>query len=161
VFTASRESEIAAVTEWLTEPAAPLWMRANGLSDAMDFMAALGSRDDLAKLNRALIVHSLGAWRQLVALRETQVLIAAPSLEIQATDVAAAVQAGHHVFISGPRVNMADRAAESLRRQDYYELSKALVASGYAEARAMRFAQACCGSSSILKRLITAHPDTV
>ena len=40
-------------------------------------------------------------------------------------------------------------------------MSEALVRSGYSESRAASLAKACCGSSSVLKRLITRHPETV
>ena len=65
------------------------------------------------------------------------------------------------MFVSGPRANLAPGPVESLRRQDYYAISKTLVASGFSESRAMSLARGCCGSSSILKRLVTEHPDTV
>src|SRR5262249_38427387 len=45
-------------------------------------------------------------------------------------------------------------------RQDHYSIGEALRESGYSDARARSLGTACCGSSSILKRLITRHPET-
>ena len=42
----------------MTGPPASLWLRANGLTDGLDFVAALSSRDDFKKLRSAIIVHS-------------------------------------------------------------------------------------------------------
>jgi hypothetical protein len=49
---------------------------------------------------------------------------------------------------------------ETRRRQEWYSVKDALVASGFSESESLKFAQACCGSSSILKRLITRYPET-
>jgi hypothetical protein len=47
-----------------------------------------------------------------------------------------------------------------LERLDLYRVYEALIETGYPESQAMNFAKGCGGSSSILKRLITKHPDT-
>lgn len=161
VFTASRELEIATVKKWLSGPAASLFMKTSGLTDGLDFLAALCSGEGQERLQDGLIVHSEAVWRDLAATADPLLLIAAPTLELQATETAAAVNSGHYVFLSGPRANIASATGETLRRQDYYSMREALITSGYSESRAMSLACACCGSSSILKRLITKHPETV
>ena len=105
VFITSREQEVAAVGKWLAEPASSLFMRTSGLSDGLDFLAALSSRVDLPKLHNSLIVHTAEAWRNLAARREQLIMIAAPTLALQASDIAGAVENGHYVFLSGPHAN--------------------------------------------------------
>jgi hypothetical protein len=161
VFTGSREAEIAAVRRWLESPPTSLLLKTYGLSNGLDFLAALGSASDQdEKLQNALIVHTIEAWRHLSMGREPLVLIASPMLEVSAVDTAGAVTAGHYVFVSGPRGIAGEGAAVTLSRQDHYALAQALQGSGYSEPRALALSKACCGSSSILKRLITRHPET-
>jgi hypothetical protein len=136
-------------------------MKTYGLTDGIDFLAALGSAsDEDEELQNALIVHTIEAWRHLSTSREPLVLIAAPALELGATDTAGAVAAGHHVFVSGTRGIAGQGAAVTLSRQDHYAIAQALQESGYSEARAMALSRACCGRSGILKRLVTRHPET-
>lgn len=161
VFTASREPESAVVNNWLSGPPSSLFMQSSGLSDGLDFVVALSLGPAQDKLQNALIVHNVDAWRDFATSRGGLVLIAAPALELQASDTAGAVNSGHHVFLSGPRGNIASGPGETLRRQDWYSISEALVTSGFSDSRAMNLARACCGSSSILKRLVTRHPETV
>jgi hypothetical protein len=160
VFTASREPEIGAVRQWLAGQPSSLFMKTYGLADGIDFLAALSAGDQNEKLQSALIVYTPEAWRHLTASREPLVLIAAPTLELQASDTAAAVSAGHHVYVSGPRGIAGQGSGDTLRRQDHLSITEALRESGFSDARAMSLGIACCGSSSILKRLITRHPET-
>src|SRR5262249_12351470 len=83
-----------------------------------------------------------------------------PTLELHATDTAGAVSAGHHVFISNPRGVVGQGTEGTLRRQDHYSISEALRDVGFSDSRAMSLGTACCGSSSVLERLITRHPET-
>jgi hypothetical protein len=136
-------------------------MHTNGLTDGLDFLAALSCCRGYESLENGLIVHTLEAWRDLAATREPLILIAGSNLELQASDTAGAVQSGHHIFLSGPRANIAAGSGETLRRQDCYSIGDALLASGYSDSQAISLAKACCGSSSILKRLMTLHPETV
>jgi hypothetical protein len=160
VFTASRDEEAAAIKKWLSGPAGSFFLRSSGLSDGLDFLAALCARGDNDRLLDGVIVHTIEAWRALAASRQPLLLIGAPTLELSAADSAAAVSAGHLVFLSGPRANFAAGPGESLKRQAYYAVSEALIASGFSESEALKLAKACGGSSSILKRLITRHPET-
>jgi hypothetical protein len=159
VFTASREAEIAAVRNWRAQPASSLFMRTHGLIEGLDFLAALIDGENGEKLQDGVIVYTNEAWRHMAASREPLVLIADPPLELAASDTAGAVAAGHHVFVSGPRA-VGRGAGVDLGRQDYLSVSEALQECGFSETRARTLGQACCGSSSILKRLITRHPET-
>lgn len=155
VFTTSREPEVAAVRKWLAGPPDSLFLKTHGLTDGLDFLAALGESEGDEKLQSGLVVYTNDAWRHLAASREPLVLVAGPVLELQASETAGAVARGHHVFVSGPR-----GTGETLRRQNHHSVSEALRESGFSDARAMSLGKACCGSSSILKRLITRHPET-
>jgi hypothetical protein len=160
VFTSSREEQIARVRDWLSGPPGSLFIRTQALSDGPDFITALSVSEDNERLRGALLVATVDAWRHLTASQEPLVLIADPALELTATDAAGAVAAGHHVVVSGPRGIVGDGNAVVLGRQEYTSVSKALEECGFSESRARLLGQACCGSSSILKRLITRHPET-
>ncbi len=160
VFTASREPEIAAVRKWLAGPADSLFMKTYGLTDGVDFVAAMSSSEENEKLKNGAIVFTIDAWRYMASSREKLILAAWPTLELQASDTAGAVSAGHHVFVSGPHGVPGQRAEGVLGRQDHYSIGEALRESGFSDARAVSLGTACCGSSSVLKRLITRHPDT-
>jgi hypothetical protein len=161
VFTASREMEVAAVQEWLSGPPSSLFMQTDGLTDGLDFLAAVSANEDQLSLQNALIIHTIEAWCHLAASRDRLVLVAGATLQLHASDTAGAVEAGHYVFVSGPRGASNIQAAKALRRQDHYSVHEALIASGFSDSHAMSLAKASCGSSSILKRLITKHPETV
>ncbi|MFL5329984.1 MAG: hypothetical protein ACJ8C4_13850 [Gemmataceae bacterium] len=160
VFTTSRDEEINVLQDWLGGSPSALFLRSSGLTDSLDFLAALSSREGQHRLQNALIVDSLEAWKVLTARHESLVLVATPTLELQASDCASAIEAGHFVLLSGPRVNASIGSVQNLRRQDVYSLTTALNESGYSESQAAHFAKACSGSSSILKRLITRLPHT-
>jgi len=160
VFTASREDEIERISKWLSEPPTSLFMRTNGLFEGLDFIAAMSSDKNYEILQTGVIVHTPEMWRSLASMREAMILLPAPALELQAADVSEAINAGHHVFVSGPRGNMAASSDQVLRRQECDSVRKALIESGYSEAPAAKFALACCGSSSILKRLIARRHET-
>lgn len=161
VFTASRETEIAAVQKWLSGSPDSLFMQTDGLTDGLDFLAAVSASEDQDILRNALIIQTNEAWSQLTASEDSLILVAAPALQLRATDTAGAVAAGHYVFVSGTHGIISTRPAERLRRQDHYSVSEALVASKFSQSRAMSLAKASCGSSSILRRLITRHPESV
>lgn len=160
VFTVSREPEMAAVRKWLAGPADSLFMRTYGLTDGVDFLAALSSSEENEEIQNGVIVYTIDAWRHMASSREKLLLCAWPTLELHASDVAGAVSAGHHVFVSGPHGVPGQGTEDILRRQDHYSIGEALRESGFSDARAMSFGTACCGSSSILKRLITRYPET-
>ncbi len=160
VFTVSREPEIAAVRKWLAGPADSLFLKTYGLTEGIDFVAALSASEENEKLQNGVIVYTLDAWRYMASSREKLLLAAWPTLELDASDTAGAVSAGHHVLVSGPHGVPGQRSEDTLRRQDHYLVGEALRESGFSDAPAMSLGTACCGSSSILKRLITRHPET-
>jgi hypothetical protein len=160
VFTASREPEVAIVRKWLAAQASSVFLRTHGLYDGVDFLAAIGETDQSERLRSAVIVYTSEAWRHMAASREPLVLVADPALELSAADSAGAVTAGHHVFVSGPRGTAGPATGADLGRQDHLSLGEALQSCGFPEPRARSLGQACCGSSSVLKRLITKHPET-
>jgi hypothetical protein len=112
------------------------------------------------RLINALVVHTPEVWRDLAANREPFVLLPAPTLELTSTDIAQAVESGHHVCVGASRANLPSRLPVALRRQDHLALRDALVESGFSDARASNLATACCGSTTTLKRLIARHPET-
>ncbi|MHC5537851.1 5'-methylthioadenosine/S-adenosylhomocysteine nucleosidase family protein [Singulisphaera rosea] len=160
VFTTSRDREANAVSKWLTDPPDSLQMHSAGSAEELDFLAALGSTEPLKSLQDALIVSDLAAWRTFSAWQRPLILIAGPNLQLQATDISGAVQAGHHVFVVGGGSAGPLAEKQQLNRQDHYALGRSLASSGYSDARARSLAQASCGSSAILKRLITRHPNS-
>src|SRR5262249_57182643 len=90
VFTGSRETELAAVRKWLGSQPESFLLKTYGLTDGIDFLAALGSASGEGEnLHNALIVHIIEAWRYLSTSREPLVLVAAPTLKLSATDTAA------------------------------------------------------------------------
>src|ERR1019366_10596471 len=101
----------------------------------------------------AIIVYSMEAWRDLASRREPIILVAAPTLELQASDISGAVNSGHRIFLSGSRGNLASHSDQALRRQDCYSVSRALVAAGYPEARSLGIASSACGSRSKERRV--------
>jgi hypothetical protein len=160
VFLNSRDAQIEVVRKWISDPADSLFVQTDGLTDGIDFLAALAANGEPERLQDGLIVYSVEAWRSLIANGKDLFLIAAPMLELRAPDAAGAVAAGHHVFVSGPRGIVDRDRGIQLERLDHHQVYEALIETGYSEAQAMSFAKGCGGSSSILKRVITKHPDT-
>jgi hypothetical protein len=160
VFTVSREEEMGSLRKWLVEPADSLFIQTDGLTDGLDFLSAFAQQDEQELLKFALIVDTREAWQRLSASRESLILVSSPTLQLSSADTAGAVENGHYVFISGPRGIVGKERSLKLRRQDHYQVGKALQESGFSESKARSFARAFCGSSSILKRLIAQHPDT-
>lgn len=162
LFLTSRDSAIESVKRFLQQPASSAFLRSEGWDEGVDFIAALIASGDanLGDLDRLLVVTEIEAWRHLAGSLEPLVLVASSSLILSATDVADAVINGHHVLVTG--ANATTQATEiELPRQDHYELYKVLEECGYEEARAHSYASGCCGSSTVLKRLITTRPDRV
>lgn len=163
LFLTSRETASESVRQFLQQPASSAFLRSEGWDDGVDFISALIASDDtdlLGDIDRLLVVTEIEAWRHLASSQEPLVLVASSSLVLSATDVADAVTNGHYVLVTGAHATT--QAAEiELPRQDHYELYKVLEECGYDEARAHSYASGCCGSSTVLKRLITTQPDRV
>lgn len=175
VFVASRDSEVAEVLRWLSGQPDSLFMRTASLNDGIDFLSAMGATEiqkligdtpvvpspAQVLLQDAIVVHTAEEWRQLAAAGEALLLVPSPTLALSATDVATAVGAGHYVFVSGPRGIVPKERAIDLQGLANHELQQSLEASGFSDAEAAKFAKGTCGSSTILKRLITRHPETI
>lgn len=175
VFTASRETEVDRIRDFLGRAPDSLHIQTHGLNDGIDFLAALADQwqqecelgDDgiekqaLVLLEHALLVSDLPSWQQLCRSDAGLLLIPQPSLQISSTDVASAVQSGHYVVVTGPRgIAPSDRSI-TLRRINQYELETSLEACGFSAAEAASIARSTAGSTSILKRRIASHPDLV
>lgn len=175
VFTTSRETEIQSVEQFLSRDPNSLFIQTPGLSDGIDFLAALAAHksedfqkgdpaiepQDLALLQNAVIVFNQDDWRQLAQSDGPLLLIASATMQVSSTDVAHAVQAGHYVIVSGPRGIVPPDKGIELRGVQQYELEKALAESGYSDAQASSVSKSCAGNTAILKRRIATHPDTV
>lgn len=173
VFVASRESEVADLMKWLYGTPDSIFLHTASLYDGVDFLSALAARESLllfgdkpttpttaqVLLQDAVIVHSAEDWRQLSAARAPLLLASSPKLLLSASDVASAVEAGHFVFVSGPRGIVPKERSISLRGLTVFDLQQSLNASGFSDAEASQFAKASCGSSTILKRRIARHPE--
>lgn len=175
VFTASRETEGDRIRDFLSRVPDSLYIQTHGLNDGIDFLAALAHQwqqefelgDDgveklaLVLLEHALLVSELASWQQLCQSDAGLLLIPQPSLQISSTDVARAVQAGHHVIVTGSRGIAPSDRSMTLRRINQYELETSLEACGFSAAQAASIARSTAGSTSILKRSIASHPDLV
>ncbi|MCA9008678.1 MAG: hypothetical protein KDB01_02975, partial [Planctomycetaceae bacterium] len=175
VFTASRETERQSITAFLGRSPDSLFIRTASLSDGVDFLAGLASEQaeafqlgdpaiepqHLSLLQNAVIVFNQDDWRQLAHSDTSLLLIPSPTLQVSSTDVASAVEAGHYVIVTGPRgIVPADRGIV-LRGVQQYELEKALVSSGYSDSEAGSLAKSSTGNTTILKRRMALHPETV
>jgi hypothetical protein len=174
VFIASRDSEVAEVYTWLGGQPDSLFVRTASLNGGIDFLSAMAAveRQETAAdepvipspvqglLQDAIVVYTADEWRQVAMSGTSLLLVPSPTLALSATDVASAVQSGHHVFVSGPRGVVPKERGIVLRGLAGFELKQALESSGFSDAEAANFARSSCGSSTILKRLITQHPET-
>jgi hypothetical protein len=173
VFTASRETEVQSIVEFLNRHADSLFLRTPGLDDGIDFIAALAAEKSeeftqgepvveihsLQLLENAVIVSELNEWRQLAHSDGPLFLIASPEMELSSTDISAAIQAGHYVLVSGPRGIVPAERGITLRGIRQYELKNALEESGYPDAQASSHSLASAGNTSVLKRRISKHPE--
>ena len=170
-----RETEIQSVEQLLTHDPNSLFIRTPGLSDGIDFLAGLAAQkseefrkrdpavepQQLSLLQNAVIVFNQDDWRELAQSDGPLLLVASPTLQVQSTDVAYAVNSGHYVVVSGPRGVVPPDKGVVLRGMQQYELEKVLEASGYSDSQASSLAKACAGNTTILKRRIATHPETV
>ena len=83
VFTISRETEVAAIQKWLSGAPDSLFLQTDGLTDGLDFIAALSIEQDHPILRNGLIAYTGEAWRRLAASPGPLFLIAAPAREVR------------------------------------------------------------------------------
>ncbi|QGQ26537.1 hypothetical protein F1728_29375 [Gimesia benthica] len=148
--------------DWIEGEPSSLLLRSGNSKDVLDFLSALVEEQAEAhpKLNRMVFVESLKAWRDLTNIGTSLTLIATVSLSLTVEDVAEAVSRGHHVGICRNRSASSGTRELFLPRQESSSLAKTLAECGFENLRARSLSRACCGSSNVLKRLITEHPLT-
>ena len=175
IFTAARDTEIQGVEQLLSRDPDSLFIRTPSLSDGIDFLAGLAAQktagfqegdsavepQSLSLLQNAVLVFNHEDWRQLAQSEGSLLLIASPTLQVSSTDVSFAVHSGHYVIVSGPRGIVPADKGIVLRGVQQYELQKAPENSGYSDSQAGSLSKSCAGSTTILKRRIATHPDTV
>lgn len=162
VFTVSREEAASKIEEFIAGEANSLFIRTLGYFDGPDYLSALqAERSEGAEkyLENCLVVSSRDSWAELCSSPEPLVLTT--QLALTSTDVASAVHGGHHVIVTAPRAISVQDPGYELPRQSNYAVSEALQKSGFDEPTARSKSRAAHGSSSILKRLISTHPDRV
>lgn len=158
----SRESSVEKLLSWVSEPPVSLTLRSGTIEDGLDFLAALVARNlhDCPHLERVFVVNDINAWRHLAVSREQLILVLPASVQLNAEDVAEAVQSGHHAIVVGNRVSPTYGTEMILPRQEVHQIAETLRECGFDDATARSAARSCCGSSSILKRQLTRHPQT-
>ena len=167
VFLASREGEIKALAEWLQGTPFALAYEARSPVEVIDFVAAnLASLDETQRAAiaaRVLIVGERETWSSLAVTNNWLVLIPRPSLVVEAEMIAEAVRHGHHVLLCSHRFST-ERADKRMLPPPYRsDLERALIASGFNEEEANRWAREAGGSLTVLKRRLarfgsTSHP---
>lgn len=162
VFLTGRKALSDSLKQWLDNECSSVLLSSDNAGDALDYLAAFVSenQEDEAQLQRMIVVSDGAAWDVLSTSIEPLVLVSSPSLSLRSEQIASAVGNGHHVLVCGSRLAAPNASELELPRQDTYELTQELEKCGFDDAYARSKALACCGSSSILKRLLTRHPDT-
>jgi len=161
VILSGRDTTCCELLKWFEREPSSLLLSSSSVDDSFDFLAAFVSQNtkDSAQLERMFVIDDVDAWRQLAISRDPLIMVAKSSFGISSTDVSQAVNKGHHVLIVGKRAASQSSPELEIPRQESYLLANALRQCGFDEATASSKAKACCGSSTILKRLLTKHPD--
>lgn len=161
VFLSSRGTAADELLRWFAQEPNSLLLSSSSADESIDFLAALvSSKRENAELERLFVIDSLEAWRQLSLNREPLILVAKCSLVLDSSDVSQAVRNGHHVLIVGKKSAGQFGRELKLPRQEAHLLANMLRECGFDDAHARRYARGCCGSSTILKRLVTQHADS-
>lgn len=161
VFLCDREPTISGLVEWFQQPPASLLMRSDSFEDGLDFLAALTEQEtENLRFDSIIAVNTLSSWTLLASNREPITLVATGQLALSASDISQAINNGHHVLIVAGRTASKQASEIELRRQQVYKLKDSLQECGFDDATANSKARAAVGSSSILKRLLTSHPQT-
>lgn len=162
LFLVGRSQLSDSLKQWLEcEPNSAL-LSCDNAWDTLDYLSAFVREhiDDETQLKDLIVVQEGTAWDLLAASIEPLVLASSPSLSLRSEQVSAAVNNGHHVLICGSRATAPLTMEFELPRQDTYEMTKELENCGFDDATARSKALASCGSSSILKRQLTKHPES-
>jgi hypothetical protein len=164
VFLTSREGPEQKVLNWMSGEPSSLLLRAKSFDAGVDFVTALAAKHSAAVsgLDRLILASDRESWHQLAVSGDQFVLIPSDELALTPSEIAEANRFGHHVLVCESQSSaIQPELIIDLPEADHYALSDALVESGFPEAQARTFARACCGSTVVLKRLITSKPATV
>ncbi len=163
VFLTSRTSTCTELLRWLCDSPKSLVLKSGNAEDGLDFLAAfaVANLDSNPLLERLVVIGDVNAWRLIGAERQPIILIAAPTLALRSEDVAEAVDSGHHVLICAGRTASPSAPTLLLPRLEAFSVKNELENCGFDNSTARSLTLACCGSSSVLKRLLTKHPQTV
>lgn len=158
----SREASVEKLLSWFSEAPDSLMLRSGTIEDGIDFLAAFVAKNlhDSPHLERVFVVNDINAWRRLAVSREQLILVLPASVQLNAEDVAEAVRSGHHAIVVGNRVSPTYGTELILPRQEVHQIAETLRECGFDDATSRSAARSCCGSSSILKRQLTRHPQT-
>lgn len=165
VFLAGRQENVLAIKSWLASE--PFVLRASYRSpdEVIDFfcacVASMNSSEQESVCNRLAIIRSPDAWIYSRDSETRSILILDPSLGIQLDEALRAVRNGHHVLLADEASRDVGDSGIHLKRPSIFQVSEALVKSGYQRPRADQLARSAGGSSAILKRLILRSPASL
>lgn len=158
----SREESVERLFRWFNEAPDSLTLRSGTIEDGLDFLAAFVAKNlhDSPHLERIFVVNDINAWRRLSVSQEQLILVLPATVQLNAEDLSEAVQSGHHAIVVGNRVSPTYGSELILPRQEVHQIAETLRKLGFDDAKARSAARTCCGSSTILKRQLTRHPQT-
>jgi transcriptional regulator with XRE-family HTH domain len=162
VYLASRGNQFDELKKWLEGPPDARVIESRSPAEMVDFVVAASRQPELEEelAARALIVETREAWRSLAGGDARLVLVAAPTLAIEAELVAEAVRNGHHVIVSESGPTGSQHKRIELPRVSQFELQKALETQGVEREKADNLARSSGGSVAVLKRRTARHPGT-
>ena len=163
LFTVGRDNVCKALQTLFEDTSQkPLLLFAESRQDIADFVAAYLETIDpeIAQnyTNRCLYIKEEDAWRSVVELRTSHVLVADPQLGLQ-TDAGSyllskARQKGHAVIIPLYKISGGNPEIIKLRSPAQPQIKAVLVEAGYPEIRAQDLARAGGDSLSALRRYL-------
>ncbi len=162
-FLAGRIAARDSLNQALSGPPQEVRVAALSVQEVIDFVAAVhgsqGEEDALPA--RAVIVSSADALRQLSTSTEPLVFLPAPELAVDRAAITRAVKGGHHIITHRPYSTHAESDSIRLPRAWRHELEQGLVAAGFPEATAGRWARESGGSLLVLQRLAAPNMGNV
>lgn len=161
LFLVGRERSTNRLQTWLRGEASELLFESRSPVEVLDFVCAslkaLPDAEKVAVISRAVIVGSLGAWRQLRTNIVPAILIVDPLVELSAEEVGRAITRGHHVLRAVEPRSLRGDGESRLERAGEFALTQELEKCGYSPIEAERNARACGGSLAILKRRLAKY----
>lgn len=157
VFLASRTSAVEQLDHWIAENASVLSVEATTPGESIDFIATwLVDRPSVEA--RALLVESRDAWRALAGPGSPLLLVAHPTLKLEAELASEAILHGHHVAFP---TNAGAGGVLSVPRVRHHHLHEALIDCGFGFEQAARHARETGGHLGVLKRRLAAATGIV